>query len=1324
MDLNDSIFPGPDQNWPRPPIPPIRHPWELEGGYGSEVRPLILPPRGGMGRGGLSGRGTGSSLYAPSSVSHASREHYYEDHLMRPGRLPVLNPEAVQTDHLHLHLNRLSREVQASLSPDARQLVDSYIPTQEMVEYFERLDVLLCGKCQSVFHVLEEFKSHKSGCRGESNHGRSGQESSDYALALTLWYNTLIRKIEQAGVPYAEQEDLRQYIQSKFYRLSWKSKQKWQKVARHVRKLCSEGQVLFGAVDLRKDLLREYHPPLWVEGENGPSMLELKQEVSTQWPSLGVEEIANPGSRTLPKMSLLRSVRTLVPKVPGKNMISSPILDPEPELEPPEVLEILAQRNQQYCVIIKGRRDPKWMDARDLSPKLIATFHKPTRSVGVASVPMAKTKTKNASTMSVPQTHSIATETLPPKLISRTTETISPLVSSVGTETVVPLVCNVETETRQIQTKSIGVGSDGDPLPEDSVSHVKQNTLPLVVTDVIAGAPEVDEELLEPVHSQNKTSLTVISNDSPFLSVPHPPLPVKLVLPSRPRDSSPDPSLKSPPRASRLKALTKMKRWAKDKSVSSSEGTPTPIDRPSTPLSDTLADDVEEETILTQGTFGTVMGAFQAEFEKSLSSQLKRDQESFKSALIVDSPTQKPWGGNAHWWLKKNASSPLKSGKTWNEVPTGGKVEVIRLGVVGGARTLREELETNVRLRQGPKRGRPKGSCNKVPSVKEQKRLKVKLTMGRKRPLSGHSFEANIQEELDNSKVTSDDTKEPFGLQFSDEDMDLDLSPLRTRGRKRKRPKDEKPRIVKAKKKRKSNPPDDLADEEIAKIIPKGFTVIPQFSGKGTVEYVVRKERDETQSKSSKSISAKTSSSNAPPKVLEFGSRKISSASLSSKESSNVKTIFLNSEQGAKDALHKQRGAPHSSPSILPGPEDKDKSSQFVKLTYRPTEQDLLMSNQYPRRPNETKVGHPRHSPNSFEVTSTTDSNMDLQDGILDKNQEVSTTTATTAKDNPPEEDSEYTLDPISGLLVDKEGNPLQVKDSQPTFAQLRPPLALPNASSMPPAESSARATVPFNVLSQAQMVQVSVPIPMETQANPNHLLLHAGHQAPPGYTSNTSDITQSTMSFDPSMQGLQPSFQISEDGGIVMSSMEQNTGTLSADQTNNPVQYATTMQGVPGTSNKVLLVLPGGQMILTDLTDEQCGQLNIQVEQSGDGSTVSGVPQVIPAHPHGPNQHAGVSPEDVSNNIQFTFTTDNLTAPLTSQQPVPVLAPTTTSSHTNPAFLSSAEISNLPIALETLENGKEAEKEGTKGGEGLLDGEGDGQNSKRNVNELSADKP
>lgn len=89
-----------------------------------------------------------------------------------------------------------------------------------------------------------------------------------------------------------------------------------------------------------------------------------------------------------------------------------------------------------------------------------------------------------------------------------------------------------------------------------------------------------------------------------------------------------------------------------------------------------------------------------------------------------------------------------------------------------------------------------------------------------------------------------------------------------------------------------------------------------------------------------------------------------------------------------------------------------------------------------------------------------------------------------------------------------------------------------------------------------------------------------------------------------------------------------------------------------------------------------------------------------MPTHHHAPN--TGVSADDVANNIQFTFTTDNLTVPMTSQQPVPVLTPTTSSSHThNPAFLSSAEISDLPITLETLESGKGCEaKIGAKDGD------------------------
>lgn len=216
--------------------------------------------------------------------------------------------------------------------------------------------------------------------------------------------------------------------------------------------------------------------------------------------------------------------------------------------------------------------------------------------------------------------------------------------------------------------------------------------------------------MLEP-SSLNRTLISVMSHDSASAT---PPPPVNRILPTQSRDPSPDSILKSPPRASRLKALTKLKLWAKDKGVSSSEDS-----RPSSPM----------ETVLTQGNFTTVMGAFQAEFEKSLSSSNTRE-EGFKSALMVESPMKKPLGGPAHWWLTKKGSGERETGKqTWGEC-CGGKVEVIQLGMEGGARTLREELETNDKLWKRKKRGRPKGSTNKTPLGINQQRLKVRTKGG------------------------------------------------------------------------------------------------------------------------------------------------------------------------------------------------------------------------------------------------------------------------------------------------------------------------------------------------------------------------------------------------------------------------------------------------------------------------------------------------------------------------------------------------------------------------------------------------------------------
>ncbi len=122
---------------------------------------------------------------------------------MRPGRLPVLNPDAVQQDYLALRLNHAAVAVAAAVGDPSPNNIDgvinSYVPTQDSMSVFERLDVLVCGKCQSVFHLLDQFRSHSAGCNGsESN--QECIDSTDTAVAMVLWCNTVRRRLSDSGV--------------------------------------------------------------------------------------------------------------------------------------------------------------------------------------------------------------------------------------------------------------------------------------------------------------------------------------------------------------------------------------------------------------------------------------------------------------------------------------------------------------------------------------------------------------------------------------------------------------------------------------------------------------------------------------------------------------------------------------------------------------------------------------------------------------------------------------------------------------------------------------------------------------------------------------------------------------------------------------------------------------------------------------------------------------------------------------------------------------------------------------------------------------------
>ena len=92
--------------------------------------------------------------------------------------------------------------------PSSERIVSSYVPTRQTMADFERLDVLVCGMCKSVFHNIDEFKSHSSTCTKRPGTAASGAEifenvedlSSESAVAMVIWCNTIRRVLVQSGV--------------------------------------------------------------------------------------------------------------------------------------------------------------------------------------------------------------------------------------------------------------------------------------------------------------------------------------------------------------------------------------------------------------------------------------------------------------------------------------------------------------------------------------------------------------------------------------------------------------------------------------------------------------------------------------------------------------------------------------------------------------------------------------------------------------------------------------------------------------------------------------------------------------------------------------------------------------------------------------------------------------------------------------------------------------------------------------------------------------------------------------------------------------------
>lgn len=216
---------------------------------------------------------------------------------------------------------------------------------------------------------------------------------------------------------------------------------------------------------------------------------------------------------------------------------------------------------------------------------------------------------------------------------------------------------------------------------------------------------------------------------------------------------------------------------------------------------------------------------------------------------------------------------------------------------------------------------------------------------------------------------------------------------------------------------------------------------------------------------------------------------------------------------------------------------------------------------------------------------------------------------------------AEYSLDPTSGVLVDKDGNPLQaplanvgsdVSNAEmvmlPTSASTATMHAasaveqqvvvnLPQTTSndIQVSFSSMAAAAAATTADRSSLVVAPQSLHQPGVAEAHMLFTNAATSQPAVKTLPQQLPSTPTLTLDPSTSFTTGTLQLAEDGTLsIPASAPAGTTHLATAAGIAPGG------GSDGTSNKVLLVLPGGQMILTDLTDEQCGQLNIQVGSQG----------------------------------------------------------------------------------------------------------------------------
>lgn len=167
---------------------------------------------------------------------------------MTPQCMPVIDPNFVRESFIEDCLLDGISDVIAG----GEDVLGGYLADQSSSEHLARLHVLVCGFCHSVFHVLDEFKSHLVMCDGSARNSSFSSYDSTSAVALVLWTNTVMRRVGES-LSDSGSSHLIQRIEARWWRLSRKSRQVWEKAAEALRELAKVGNLVFPGLEQTRE---------------------------------------------------------------------------------------------------------------------------------------------------------------------------------------------------------------------------------------------------------------------------------------------------------------------------------------------------------------------------------------------------------------------------------------------------------------------------------------------------------------------------------------------------------------------------------------------------------------------------------------------------------------------------------------------------------------------------------------------------------------------------------------------------------------------------------------------------------------------------------------------------------------------------------------------------------------------------------------------------------------------------------------------------------------------------------------------------------------